>query len=71
MSLQLEFNYARVNKSTRKCVAVFTSEEECYDNALYEYIRLDSLIEEYYGKYYIDGAWYEDAAGTIPWSPEA
>ena len=33
------------------------------------FISIPEYNEEYIFKYYINGAWYEDAEGTIPWSP--
>ena len=33
------------------------------------YIAIPTSDENYLEKYYLNGAWYEDAAGTIPWSP--
>lgn len=66
---RLTYIYAQIMKSTRKCVAVLTSETPKTDSNIFEYVRLDTYELSYRNKYYIDGAWYEDSAGTIPWSP--
>ena len=66
---KLEYIYAQIKQSTRKCVDVFTSTDAVDSDTYYEYVRLDRYDLSYKNKYYINGAWYEDAAGTIPWSP--
>lgn len=66
---KLPYIYAQVKQSTRKCMDVFTATDSLESDAYYEYVRIDRLDFSYLGKYYINGAWYEDAAGTIPWSP--
>lgn len=69
MSQTLEYNYAKIKITTRKCLGVFTSSYEVTSDAFYEYVELDELNLDYTGKYYINGAWYEDSAGTTPWNP--
>lgn len=66
---RLQYIYAQIMKSTRQCVCVLTSTNEKSEDAYFEYIPLDSYDLSYRNKYYINGAWYEDAAGTIPWAP--
>lgn len=66
---RLLYYYAQVDVISRLCYGVFTSTHETANDALYEYVRIDSLDMSYDGKYYINGSWYEDAAGTIPWAP--
>lgn len=36
--------------------------------ALYMHTDTDDANDEYLGKYYHDGSWYEDAEFTIPWT---
>ena len=67
---RLTYKYAQIRKSTRRCMGVFSTEEVVTENMLYFYVEIPTLNEDCIGKYYIDGAWYEDAAGTIPWAPE-
>lgn len=66
---RLTYIFAKIRISTRRCVGVLTTEENKAPSTLYEYVPLTELNNDYIGKYYINGAWYEDAAGTIPWSP--
>lgn len=68
-SRKLDKFYAKILVSTRKCVGVFTSTDEQVNSRFFEYVEIDGLNYSYQDKYYIDGAWYEDSAGTIPWSP--
>ena len=68
MSTNLQYIYAQIDLTDNMCVGVLTTTINREGNP--EYVEIDSLNEDYLGMYYIDGAWYEDAAGTIPWSPE-
>ena len=69
MQPRLTYIYAQIMVSTRRCVAVSTTTIQKENGSLFEYVLLDKLDNSYMGKYYINGAWYEDAAGTIPWAP--
>lgn len=59
------YNYAQIDLTTHMCIGVITTtlnregEEDMIEIPVYD--------ENYLMKYYIDGNWYEDAAGTIPW----
>lgn len=64
---RLAYNYAEIDLETGECIGVLTSTRL---HTREEYIRIERYNEEYFGKYYRDGAWYEDAEFTIPWSPE-
>lgn len=68
MSTNLQYIYAQIDLADNMCVGVLTTTIDHTDNP--EYVEIDSLNEDYLGRYYINGAWYEDAEGTIPWSPE-
>lgn len=69
MSMTLEYWYAVINTVTGKCLRVETSTEYITQEEAPDYILIEGYIPEYKHKYYINGAWYEDANGTIPWSP--
>lgn len=69
MEPRLQYIYAKVKQTTRRCMGVLTSTTAKQSDSNYEYVSLDSYDDSYMGKYYINGSWYEDAAGTIPWSP--
>lgn len=64
---RLQYNYAQIRVETGLCVGVLTCSYEI-DNP--GYIPIPSLNNAFKGKYYHDGAWYEDAEFTIPWSLE-
>lgn len=66
MAQNFAYNYAVLNLTTNRCISVQTTSEEVTDDP--RYIEIPVYDEEYMLKYYINGAWYEDAAGTIPWS---
>ena len=64
MSVNYHYNYAQID-STGLCLGVQTTTYEIVDNPLF--VEIPVYDEEYIFKYYINGAWYEDAEGTIPW----
>lgn len=66
-SANLAYNYAEIDLDTGECIGVISSSREMTSA---QYIPIPSYNEDYMEKYYLDGSWYEDAAGTIPWSPE-
>lgn len=59
------FNYAEINSNNR-CIGVHSYEEEPI-SIPEGWVPIPVYDGEYLGKYYINGQWYEDAAGTIPW----
>ena len=65
---RLAYNYAEIDLETGECIGVLTTTRLKTGE---EYIRIERYDEDYICKYYLNGQWYEDAAGTIPWSPEA
>ncbi len=67
MSMNLAYIYAQIDLETGMCVGVETTTINYEGNP--EYVEIPTLTEEYLFKYYINGAWYEDEAGTIPFSP--
>ena len=67
MNARLAYNYAHIDLETGMCIRVLSSSFEHTDP---EYIPIARYNEEYMFKFYINGAWYEDERGTIPWSPE-
>lgn len=64
MAVNYAYNYAEIDPDTKMCIGVHTSTTQLIDPY---FIEIPVYDEEYGFKYYIDGAWYEDAAGTIPW----
>lgn len=65
MSMNYAYCYAEIDLATGMCVGVHTLTSPV-DNPTC--IPIPVYDEEYLCKYYIDGNWYEDAAGTIPWT---
>lgn len=62
---RLQYNYATIIIETGRCIACATYSYEIDDPA---YIVVPRAYNDYIGKYYHDGSWYEDAEFTIPWS---
>lgn len=62
---RLQYNYAHINVETGLCDGCMTFSYEINHP---EWIPVPTL-DDYIGKYYLNGAWYEDADGTIPWEP--
>lgn len=64
MAMNYANAYAYVDPNTNRCRGVVTS-----DGTLdAPYVLIPVYDVEYFGKYYINGNWYEDAEGTIPWT---
>lgn len=62
---RLHYKYARIDVETGECLGVRQTTEFIENPAM---IPIPVYDEDYVGKYYINGNWYEDAAGTIPWT---
>lgn len=65
MSLNYAYNYAYVDPTTNMCMGLITSDSDSIEAP---YVPIPVYDPEYAFKYYINGEWYEDAAGTIPWT---
>ena len=65
MALNYYYKYAEIDPETGWCFGIRTTTREVINPALIP-IAVDSY--DYIDKYYLNGAWYEDAAGTIPWT---
>jgi len=61
------YNFAEIDPTTGLCIGVRTTTDPTTIN-LPNMVEIPVYDEEYIFKYYINGAWYEDAAGTIPWA---
>lgn len=64
MAVNYAYNYAEIELDTGLCVGVRTRSAPLSNPAL---IEIPVYDENYVDKYYINGSWWEDAAGTIPW----
>lgn len=71
MSMTYAYNFAEVQDSDGWCIGVMTTSdpnEEGPTSMGTTYVPIPVYDEEYIMKYYINGNWYEDAEGTIPWT---
>lgn len=66
MAQQYAYNYAIIDPATNMCVGFQSTTVDCSDEE--NYVEVPVNDPEYICKYYINGEWYEDAAGTIPWT---
>lgn len=66
MSTNFAYNYAEIDPDTNMCIGVVSTSSP--NPASEEFVAIPVYDEEYIDKYYIDGNWYEDAEGTIPWT---
>jgi hypothetical protein len=65
------YNFAYVEIETNMCVEILTTSDPNHgegETPGFVQVQLPVYDEEYLGKYYINGSWYEDAEGTIPWT---
>lgn len=65
MALNYQYIYAEIDLDTNECTGVFSTTTP---NSAPCLVELEVKDPEYIGKYYINGNWYEDAEGTIPWT---
>ncbi len=66
MAVNYQYNYAQIDPDTNMCIGVQTTDLDCGDQP--NFVEIPVYDEEYCFKYYINGNWYEDAEGTIPWT---
>lgn len=67
MAVNYAYNFARIDPITNMCIQVLTTTDPG-EGDLPNTVEIPVYDEEYCFKYYINGNWYEDAAGTIPWT---
>ena len=65
MAMNYQYNYAQIDAATNMCIGVHSGTEQMPTNEYWVEIPVND--QEYLFKFYINGAWYEDAEGTIPW----
>lgn len=71
MAMQYAYNYAEIEDGTGLCLGVVSSSDpnEAGPTGIgTTYISVPVYDEEMVFKYYLNGNWYEDAEGTIPWT---
>lgn len=67
MAIMYAYNFAEIDPATNMCIGVATGTDPEQGN-MPGWVEIPVYDEEYIFKYYINGAWYEDAEGTIPWT---
>lgn len=65
MAVNFAYAYAEIDPETSMCIGVYTTSSP--NPAGPNFVSIPVYDEEYIMKYYINGNWYEDAEGTIPW----
>lgn len=68
MALNYAYHYAEIDPVDNMCIGVQTTTREIDLTQYPELVEIPVYDEEYCFKYYINGNWYEDAEGTIPWT---
>ena len=64
MAVNYAYNYAEIDPETNMCIGVHSGTAEATTP---NWVAIPVNDPEYLMKYYINGQWYEDAEGTIPW----
>lgn len=67
MAMTMIYNYCVIDPATKMCIN-FQTRSVAEDPLPENWVEVPVNDPEYLFKYYIDGNWYEDAAGTIPWT---
>lgn len=67
MAVNYAYHYAQIDLTTGMCIQVITTTTSG-DDEIEGWVAIPVYDEEYLMKYYINGEWYEDAEGTIPWT---
>ena len=70
MAVNYAYYYAEIQDSDGLCVGIIDTTVPDHDGPTgigSTYVRIPVYDDEYIFKYYLNGNWYEDAAGTIPW----
>ena len=71
MSELLAYNFAEIDDATNMCIGVVTTSYPDMAGPTGSgttYVEIPVDDDNYIFKYYINGNWYEDAEGTIPWT---
>lgn len=64
MAVNYAYNYAVITLETGLCTGVQSTTSPTSNPRL---IEIPVYDVNYVDKYYLNGSWWEDAAGTIPW----
>ena len=64
---RLGYYYALLDPATKMCIQVMATSGAA-ETLPENWVEIPVNDQEYLFKYYINGNWYEDAEGTIPWT---
>lgn len=67
MNERIIYFYAEIDPVDNMCIGLLRSASTPENSDNPNFVHIPVYDEDYLFKYYIDGAWYEDAEGTIPW----
>lgn len=67
MAVNYAYAFAEIDPATNMCIQVIDTTDPGYREEE-NWVELEVCDPEYLFKYYINGSWYEDEAGTIPWT---
>ena len=67
MDSRLIYFYAEIDPADNMCIGLLRSASTPENSDNPNFVHIPVYDEDYLFKYYINGAWYEDAEGTIPW----
>ena len=71
MAINLAYHYAEIDDATGMCIGVMDSSDPNVAGPTSlgtTYVAIPVDDQEYIFKYYLNGNWYEDPDGTIPWT---
>ena len=68
MAVNYAYNFAQIDPETNMCISIQTTTNPDRAEQVENLVEIPVYDEEYLFKYYINGNWYEDAEGTIPWT---
>ena len=71
MAEMFAYKFAEIDDATGMCLGVIDTTDPSTEGptgAGTTYVPIPVYDEEYIFKYYLNGSWYEDAEGTIPWT---
>ena len=68
MAVNYAYHYAEIDLATGMCIGIQTTTREMDTSVYPDMVAIPVYDPDYLLKFYIDGNWYEDPEGTIPWT---
>lgn len=72
MASNYAYAYAEIDDATNMCIGVVDTSNPNFAGPTgggTTWVAIPDYNEDYIFRYYIDGSWYEDAEGTVPYIP--